>query len=156
MKNENLKRTAEEIKDALDKATRADAAIHDRKDSSIDADTFKQIAQPLRRALRLIERKPTKAEQDADLLFDVMNSGAGGNNGEPVYEFGCELDEAMNAANAIYHHREAFRLLYIAEEVGKDDGIKALVRALRRGVPAADIARQLGEGTFNVKGGARR
>jgi hypothetical protein len=92
--------------------------------------------------------KKTRDEQDADLLFDVMNSDAGGNAGEPVYEFGCVLDEAMNAAGSIFNHKEIFRRLYIAEKAGKDDKVKAIVRALRQGRPAAEIARQLGNGTL--------
>jgi hypothetical protein len=93
--------------------------------------------------------KKTRDEQDADLLFDVMNSGAGGNAGEPVYEVGCVLDEAMNAGGTIYDHKDIFRQLYIAEDVGQHDDVKAILRALRRGQSITEIARQFYRQGFN-------
>jgi hypothetical protein len=125
----------------------------------MDADTFKQIAQPLRRALRLIADQPAKpshAEQDADLLLNTMRAG-GNNAGEPGYEVGCVLDEFLNAANRVYAHRHIFTLMYLDALKDEDrDGfealafarVKAILRQLKKGVTPAEIARQLKEGSL--------
>jgi hypothetical protein len=169
MSKKNLKRMRDEIQAALETAEHADITATDPDTSCIDADTFKQIAQPLRRALRLAgegqtnSAKPTRAEADADLLFDIA-SGDGNNEGEPAYEIGCVLDEFLNPANRVYQRRDFFRMMYLdALRDKKRDHfealaytrIKTILRDLKRGVPASTIARQLKEKTFYKKGGAR-
>lgn len=165
MNKQNLKRAADEIKTALDTAKGADTSID--AISAVDADVFKQIARPLRRALRLVNEKPAKssqAEQDADVLFDIMKAG-GHDAGEPAYEIGCVLDEFINAANRVYLRRDFFTMMYLdALRDKKRDyfaalafrRIKGILRDLKRGVPAATIARQLNEGTLDKKRGKGR
>jgi hypothetical protein len=94
-------------------------------------------------------------QQDADLLFDIMHREGENNAGEAVYEIGCVLDEELGAAGSIYEHRHIFTQLYIAQLPKMDARVKAILRDLKRGVPASTIARQLKEGTFDGKGGTR-
>jgi hypothetical protein len=74
MSNENLQRVRDEINTAIEIATNANTNIEDI--SAIDADTFKQIARPLRRALRLVE--PTarhRSRLDLSIESDEASEG---------------------------------------------------------------------------------
>lgn len=147
----NKQKLKEEIQDALDTAKRADITATDENVSCIDADTFKRIAQPLRRALRFIEGKRTRAEQDADLLFDALEKNK---KGRAPHEIAALLDDSLCACCTILNHKEIFRQLFVAEQerVYKEEPrLKAVLRDLKKGVPASTIARQLQEGTFNTR-----
>lgn len=149
MSNENLMRAQAEIKTALETATGADHAVNDPENMTIDDDTFKQIARPLRRALRLVSGKPvrrTQDEKDADLLYDAMNTG-GGHKGEPGYEFAVLLDEEIDAANRVYNRRDFFTMMYLdAIREGKSDELQFVLAGLRKGADPKEIAKQLDDG----------
>ncbi len=144
MQTQNLKRVRDEIKTALDTAKAAEDEIEDT--GLLDADTFKQIARPLRRALRLVSEQPTKPardEADASLLFNLMNSG----DGDVAYEVGCILDEEINAAARVYEHQHFFTLMYLdAIKEGKGNELKFILRELKKGTAGKAIAQHLKEG----------
>lgn len=146
MSKENLERVAAEIKAALDAATTNDKTNEEA--SFIDGDAFKQIARPLRRALRLIEGKPrpqTEAEKEAEQLFELMHS----EDHRVVYEVGCVLDEFINGAARVYYSKQHFIPMYIeARAEGTDARVSAILRAIKQGVTPQEIARQLEAGTL--------
>jgi hypothetical protein len=148
MSSKNLKRVAEEIKAALDTTLQADHDALDEQISVIDADTFKQIARPLRRALRLVSSKPAQQsedEKDAGLLFDVIHAG-GNNRGEAAFELSCVLDDEIDAANRVYNRREFFILMHLdAIHEGKSDVLSFILRELRKGTDPQEIAKNLDE-----------
>lgn len=153
MSKENLERVQAEINVALEIANGADRAVNDPVDTSIDADTFQQIARRLRRALRLTEPKPAKpsrAEQEAETLFDFLaRVEHGGYDGDADYEVLCVLDEYVNGAQRVYASKQFFIPMYAAARAeGSDSRVLAILRHIRKGTPPSDIGRMLAEGSL--------
>jgi hypothetical protein len=147
MSKQNLETVKEEINSAIEIAKNADQSIDGI--SAVDADVFKQIARPLRRALRLVNNssvKPSQDEEDANLLFDAMSVGDG-NKGDPNFEFACVLDDEIDAANRVYSRRDFFTLFYLdAIKEGKSDELSFILRELRKGTDPREIAKRFDNG----------
>ncbi|HEY0003738.1 MAG TPA: hypothetical protein VGB17_02920 [Pyrinomonadaceae bacterium] len=77
MSRQTLARVRDEIKDALAIANTGNRAVNNPADNGIlSVDVFQQIAQPLRRALRLVETKPeavVRAELRKQLAHDITS-----------------------------------------------------------------------------------
>lgn len=91
------------------------------------------------------------------MLFDATHNG-GGYEGDPNYEFGCVLDEFMDAANRVYARRDFFRMFYAdaLQDQERDHfkanafkRIKFILRELKKGADPTEIALKLKEDKFN-------
>jgi hypothetical protein len=111
MSRQTLKRVREEIKTALDTAQSADRAVNDPLDSSIDADAFRQIARPLRRALRLVEGEPT-TPRGVLQLEDVETSEATRDEIEEWKLDGAIYAEMLSTNKCPKSFRDAFTAIF--------------------------------------------
>ncbi len=141
---DNLKRVSEEISAAIEIARSAEADSDNPEISAVPANVFKQIKRPLRRALRLLEdkpAKPSKAEQEAEALFELMRS----NDNQVVYEIGCVLDEYINGGGRVYYSLALFVPMYLSarEEKGRDAQISFILRELRKGTDPVEIRQRI-------------
>lgn len=95
--------------------------------------------------------KPTRAEREAEMLYDFLEHTKNGNagDGDPSYEVGCVLDEYINGAARVYHSRQFFVPMYAeARAQGSDTTVLAILRHIGKGTPPSDIGRMLAEGSL--------